>query len=264
MTTTTTARDADEVKTWRDFADRLTEDRVRQLEGWATDSRCDPDTLHAAAERMLAETEAQRRYAHIPLPLGATQAEAWEDDEGWSRVFQGTAKRVGDHCVGVYGTQWSDGRVEASPAITAPTDPKEELTVVEALEIAVALTAAVQEVNNMGIYAQAAAVCAARKAAFADTPLPRGIVEVAGYASIDPLVRGCVLTNYDPPVGSSIFGNVDQHTDGTVAGMVVYDTGDGHPNSGEWVEMTPQQAREIAAQLLAAADDVDNCGVVAS
>jgi hypothetical protein len=101
----------------------------------------------------------------------------------------------------------------------------------------------------------------AREAQFADTPLPIGTVECPHWILEPELARQCIFTNYDPPVGFVVWGQVEQRPDGTGTGngTVTYDTGEGG-NSGHAVGLTPTQARELAAQLVSAADDVDRCG----
>jgi len=144
---------------WRDLADQLTSGQLALLEH-DDDNDNDP-LLHRAllssARIHARDNLAAALYADVPKPAGALKVHRWcGDDRGESRGFSGSTRVVetpqhdGDRIeVNVDGVQYPDGSVKRDIFIDR-THSDNPLTTEQALKLAAALIAAVDEVEQIG------------------------------------------------------------------------------------------------------------------
>jgi hypothetical protein len=92
----------------------------------------------------------------VPLPAGATCADAWQSDEPQpSRIIEGTGRKITDHRLTVSSTavQWADGsiddgRIECPHIYVSELHNDSPLNSDQARELAAALLEAAAEIDG--------------------------------------------------------------------------------------------------------------------
>ncbi len=136
----------DTATTWRDLADQLTADQVRQLERLEHD---EPRALLEMARQWAAHnTTAAVGYDDVAPPAGAVRTFDWQLDGEWFRDFEGTTRRAGQACVHIFGRQQADGSTRRWIAVH--TRPSDALGPAAARRLAAALTHAADELERLG------------------------------------------------------------------------------------------------------------------
>jgi len=136
----------DTARTWRDLANQLTADQVRQLERL---ERHEPQTLLDMARQWATKnTDAAAGFDDIAPPDGAVRIFGWQRDGNWFRDFEGTVRRSGQARIHIFGRQQADG--SARRWIGLHTRRLDAIDATTARGLAAALTDAADEIERLG------------------------------------------------------------------------------------------------------------------
>jgi hypothetical protein len=127
---------------WRDLADQLRPDQIRDLEHLESLGDAAETVLHLArgyvAENLINLVE----FDGIEPPRDAVRTHGWEarDDGRWFREFEGPPITIGEVSAFVMGRQLDDGLTGRGVMVLTPSDDK-ALTPTQARELADVLRA---------------------------------------------------------------------------------------------------------------------------
>lgn len=138
----------DFASSWRDLADQLAADQVKQLDELER-AECTQPWLLSAARELAQDNLATLMFGHIADPPDADILFGWEtDDDGVSfRKFQEGETSIAGAVFYTAGRQYSGGHCDRRIALAA--DHGDRLTPDDARELAVALQDAAGEIERL-------------------------------------------------------------------------------------------------------------------
>ena len=141
----------DAIHTWRDLADRLTDEQIADMQRTEQSLPDDPNTVTAIAVYMAECNEIDAAHAHVAVPAGAVAVDGWTRSTRtgeWTRPIEWQRfNRSGDDmAVAIDGVQRLDGSYTRQITVYGENG---ELTSVAARDMAEALIAAADALDQL-------------------------------------------------------------------------------------------------------------------